>query len=85
MNSPTENKELISEENLPRTEDPPQKVVQGRILGLKKGALVAGGALVGCFALALWNRKTLSTLARNRGQRKDPSEENSADETDAIY
>lgn len=89
MNSAIENKELNSSENLPRTEYDPPKAVKGKISGLGSGigtgVLLAGGALVGCFALALWNRKALSALVRNRGQRRDPVEAKPASEADEIY
>jgi len=85
MNSAIENKELKVEENLPRTEDGPRKVIEGKIAGVGTGVLLAGGAIVGCFALALWNRKALMSLVRNRGHRHEPESEGSAEEADAIY
>ena len=89
MNSAIENKELIQDENLPRNECDPPKVVKGKIsglgMGIGTGVLLAGGAVVGCFALALWNRKALAALVRNRGLRRDPEETNSASDGDAIY
>ena len=89
MNSAIENKELTDDENLPRTEDGPPKVVTGGKSGLRNGigtgVLLAGGAVVGCFALALWNRKALTALVRNRGVRRDPVETDSAGDGDAIY
>lgn len=85
MNSAIENKELTTEENLPRTEDAPRKVIEGKIAGVGTGVLLAGGAILGCFALALWNRKALMSLVRNRGHRPEPEGDGSADEADAIY
>ncbi|MGC8548315.1 MAG: hypothetical protein ACP5M4_01330 [Acidobacteriaceae bacterium] len=80
-----ENKELLPEENLPTTGDVPPKVVTGKFAGLGTGVLLAGGAVVGCFALALWNRKALAALVKNRGHRREPAETDSTDDTDAIY
>jgi TctA family transporter len=85
MNSAIQNKELTSKENLPRTEDAPQKVVKGKISGVGTGVLLVGGAIVGCFALAVWNRKALTTLVKNRGHRGDPATASSPEESDAIY
>lgn len=89
MNSSTENKELIPDENLPRNEGDPPKVVKGKIsglgMGIGTGVLLAGGALVGCFALALWNRKALAALVRDRGLRREPEETDAASDGDAIY
>lgn len=89
MNSAIENKELSAVENLPRTEYGPPKVVSGKISGLGRGIgtgfLLAGGAVVGCFALALWNRKALAALVRNRGVGPDLREADSAKDADAIY
>jgi hypothetical protein len=85
MNSAIQNKELNGQQNLPRTEDTPQKVGSGRIAGLGTGVLLAGGAVVGCFALALWNRKALSALLRNRGQKHETPEVNSDGDSEAIY
>ena len=85
MNYAIEKKEVMHEENLPMTEDAPPKVVTGKIAGLGTGVLLAGGAVAGCFALALWNRKALMSLVRNRGHRAEPENGGSADEADAIY
>jgi hypothetical protein len=85
MNSAIQNKELNLEENLPRTESSRQKVEKGQIAGIGAGVLLAGGAIVGCFALALWNRKALMALMKSRGQRKEPAEANSPEDPEAIY
>lgn len=85
MTSATENKDLIPTKNLPRTGDSPQKVESGRVSGFKTGALLAGGAVLGCFALALWNRKALTALLKNRGLRNEPAPANPQPDDDAIY
>ena len=85
MNSAIENKELLSEENLPLTGDAPPKVIKGKFSGVGTGVLLTGGAVLGCFALALWNRKALISLVKNRGHRPELENGGSADETDAIY
>jgi hypothetical protein len=85
MNSAIENKELLPKENLPTTGYAQPKAVRGKISGLGAGVLLAGGAVVGCFALALWNRKALIALVKDRGNRQEPTETESAEETDAIY
>lgn len=85
MNYFTENKEFNTKENIPRTEDHPQKVETGRVTGFKTGALLAGGAVLGCFALALWNRKALTALLKNRGLRNEPAPANPQPDDDAIY
>jgi hypothetical protein len=85
MNSFIENKGLTTGDNLPTTGDAPPKVVTGKIAGLGTGVLLAGGAVVGCFALALWNRRALMALVKSRGHRREPGEMNSDEESDAIY
>ena len=85
MNSAIQNKDLKLEESLPRTESAPQKLGKGKISGVGAGVLLAGGALVGCFALALWNRKALVALLKNRGQRTEPSGAHSQEDPEAIY
>ena len=85
MKTPAQNKGLKDGENLPLTEDSPPKVVPIRNSGLGTGVLLAGGAILGCFALALWNRKALAALVVNRGHRKDPEQASSASHDDAIY
>lgn len=85
ISSTTESKGFMRQNNLPETEDTPQKVEQRRASGIRTGAILAGGAVVGCFALALWNRKTLAALIKNRGQRRSAAEKDSASDVGAIY
>jgi hypothetical protein len=85
MTTPAQNKGLSDGENLPLTEYSPPKVVPIRNSRLGTGILLTGGAILGCFALALWNRKALTELVRNRGHRKDPEQTDSATDTEAIY
>jgi hypothetical protein len=85
MNSAIANKELTDEENLPTTEYAPPKAVSGKFSGLGTGVLLAGGAVVGCFALALWNRKALMSLVKNRGLQQVPTDADKAEDTDGIY
>ena len=85
MTTIAQTKGLSEGGNLPLTEDYPPKVVPIRKSGLGTGVLLAGGAILGCFALALWNRKALAELVRNRGHRKDPEQTDSARDPEAIY
>lgn len=85
MNSATQNKELSGNENLPRTEEAPPKVGNGRISGIGTGVLLASGAVVGCFALALWNRKALSALLKSRMQKREATPAGADSDSDVIY
>jgi hypothetical protein len=69
---------LANGENLPKLESPANS------RRWRTGILLAGGAVAGCFALALWNRKALSTLLRDRNQ-DVASESATVEDTDAIY
>lgn len=85
MNDDMENQQLKSLQDIPNTESISQKVILEKISGLGTGVWLAGGAILGCFALALWNRRALSELVRKRGQPREWPKVDSPDEDDAIY
>jgi hypothetical protein len=47
--------------------------------------LLGGSALVGCFAVALWNRKALLSMVRNRTTPPASAAAEQPAEDDAIY
>jgi hypothetical protein len=78
INDSVQNPSVTSGENLPNLEAPANS------RRWRTGILLTGGAVAGCFALALWNRKALSALLRNRNQNV-ASESATVEDSDAIY
>jgi len=52
---------------------------------MSTGALLGGSALIGCFAVALWNRKALLSMVRSRGGQPEPAAAEQPVDPDAIY
>lgn len=85
MKPDIKNQQLTETTSLPNTEEVSKKMRKSGFPRVGAGVLLTGGALVGCFALAVWNRKALATLLLNRHQQPEEVSSNDSVNTDVIY
>ncbi|ACO33358.1 hypothetical protein ACP_1235 [Acidobacterium capsulatum ATCC 51196] len=79
------NQQLNGDSSLPKTEDASIKQGNSRLPRVSTGVLLGGSALIGCFAVALWNRKALLSMVRGRGAQPEPAAAEQPVDPDAIY
>jgi len=79
------NQQVTDSSTLPNAESVSEKLRRDKFPRVRTGVLLAGSALIGCFAVAVWNRKALVSLVRGRiAQREDAPPEHAGND-DAIY
>lgn len=85
MNESDKNQQLSNGKSLPNAGDASVKQSTQRFPRVGTGVLLAGSALIGCFAVAVWNRKALVSLVRSRSPRRDEAASDRSNDRDAIY
>jgi hypothetical protein len=85
MRDSISNQQVIEDDSLPNAGDASTKRLKRRFPQVRTGVLLGGSALIGCFAVALWNRKALLSMVRGRVSSPEPAAPDQAEDPDAIY